>query len=153
MHPNLLKVQKCAVPRVLTPSEAKKLKHRYPRPNLSKMLVFKPTQVGEGGSDGVVGKQTQQGRRLYAGMPLPAVLERLVRRFPSAMAYRGPWIQVPKLIALLESISAPSLEGEINSSKSEKESGDHEIGLGQADHKPPVNDLYRSRRQNKVTRR
>lgn len=84
--------------RVLTPAESKKIKRRYPRPAIGKMLVYKLGMEVKGAT-GV--------RRLYADRPAPEALSNLIGMLPSK-DMGGPRIDSAKLIACISKISLPS---------------------------------------------
>lgn len=87
--------------RVLTPAESKKIKRRYPRPNIGKLTTYKV---------GMEVKGAVGGRRLYADKPAPDALSTLIGMVPSKDV-GGPRIDPLKLIACLAKITLPSIVG------------------------------------------
>lgn len=84
----------------LTPTEAKKLKSRYPRPNINKMTIYKPGMTVKGARE-----------KLSKHKKFPEKLQLFVNKLPAAVNYTGPIVDVDKLLQLLMQTPLPPLEG------------------------------------------
>jgi len=86
--------------RGLTPSEAKKMKSRWPRPNVGKMTVYKPGMT-------VKGSFGKSNAKKY-----PDKIQALLNKLPSASQYTGKKVaKVDQLISLIVALPVPPLEG------------------------------------------
>lgn len=165
--------------RGLTPIEAKRMKQRFPRPALAKMVQYRPGMEVEGAM--VIVKQS------FKGHMLPRSLAFLLSSLPTPYAYRGPMVNPTFLMDNLMNTPTPSpydnpegynmvtveqtqtivaemfgtpedvvKEGEGTDASASAEDAPAEFqSMLQHDsnrdtHAPPANDVYRRRRRNKL---
>jgi hypothetical protein len=114
-----------AASKSMTPAEAKRIKARFPRPALGKLLLYKPGME----VPGALGPVT----RSFGGVTAPPVLMRLIGQLPRK--FTGERTDVGRFMSLLVRCPIPPAEGAHPSSGNTNGAGQRQQGLGGAKRK------------------
>nr|XP_047143845.1 cleavage stimulation factor subunit 3 isoform X1 [Hydra vulgaris] len=121
------------------------VKKELPKPDVNQMKPFKPTAAV---NNRVIGNIASGG--VFA--PPPAVAE-LLQALPPPMSFRGPFVNLDKLINLISKcVLDESLKAVLASTLAENRGLKRSAGDSddESSFQPPANDIYRARQQKRV---